>query len=166
MTNLAPNVIKYYNKATNNNFQLKTTPNNPNLHNFMSKPQKPFQPQRIQRTINQQSWIIFTLIFIGLGIDVYWQHKHFIITKNLLIGAILAWIGQLVFAKIALSITGIQHKKIVHRMYQASIAKWLITFIGFIIIFISLKPLSPLWLFLGYIILQISHAIITYRIKL
>lgn len=132
----------------------------------MSKPQKPFQPQTIQKAINQQSWIILALIFFGLGIDYYQQHNNFIITKNLLIGAILAWMGQLIFAKIALSVTGIHHRQIVHRMYQASIAKWIITFTGFIIIFINLKPLAPAWLFFGYIALQISHAIVNYRIKL
>lgn len=132
----------------------------------MSKPQPRLQPQKIQKAIYQQSWLIFGLVFIGIGLDFMLQKSHFTITKNLLVGALLAWIGQLLFAKIALSITGRHHRQIVHRMYQATLAKWFLTFIGFILIFIGLKPLAPVWLFLGYIILQISYAILSSRLKL
>lgn len=132
----------------------------------MPKPQKPFQPQKIQQAISRQSWLIFTLMLCGIILDTYLQQKNFIITKNVLIGAILAWIGQLIFAKIALSITGKQHRQIVHRMYQATIIKWLFSLIGFILIFMYLKPLSAIWVFSGYIALQIGYAITSYRLKL
>lgn len=161
MTNLAPNVINHYNKVIIKIFQPKLAPKN-----SMPKPQKPFQPQKIQQTINRQSWLIFILMLGGIGLDSYLQQKNFIITKNILIGSILAWLGQLIFAKIALGVTGRYHRKIVHRMYQASIVKWAFSLVGFTLIFIYLKPLSAIWVFLGYIILQISYAIMGYRLKL
>ncbi|ELA09540.1 ATP synthase subunit I [Moraxella macacae 0408225] len=132
----------------------------------MIKPQPRFQPYRIQKAINRQSWLVLALVFIGIGLDMVLAKTSFAISKNLLAGALLAWIGQLVFAKIALGVTGSKHKhKIVHRMYQATLAKWLITFIGFAGVFGGLKPLLAVWVFVGFIVLQISHILVSFRLQ-
>ncbi|WP_394262069.1 hypothetical protein [Moraxella boevrei] len=132
----------------------------------MTKPQPRFQPYHIQKAIGRQSWIILALVVIGIGLDIIFAKVGFVISKNLLAGAVLAWVGQLVFAKIALGVTGAsQQRQIVHRMYQATMVKWFITFVGFAGIFIGLKPLLAVWVFVGFIVLQISHAVLSFRLQ-
>ena len=124
----------------------------------MSKPAKPFDPQSIQQSINKQSWLILGLVAIGIAWDVWQGNSQYIVSKNLLAGS------EIIFAKISLSKSGYQQRRqIVHRFYQAHMAKWLLTIVGFALIFLLLKPLNAIAVFAGYLILQMSYLIITYR---
>ena len=85
-------------------------------------------------------------------------------SKNLLAGSVLGWVSQIIFAKISLSKSGYQQRRqIVHRFYQAHMAKWVLAIVGFALIFLLLKPLNAIAVFAGYLILQMSYLIITYR---
>lgn len=132
----------------------------------MSKPAKPFNPQSIQQAINKQSWLILGLVVIGVLSDT-WQHdSNYTISKNLLAGSVLGWVSQIIFAKISLSKTGYQQRRqIVNRFYQAHMTKWLVTIVGFALIFILLKPLNAMLVFIGYFVLQVSYIAITYQNK-
>ena len=130
----------------------------------MSKPAKPFDPQSIQQSINKQSWLILGLVAIGIVWDVWQGNSQYAVSKNLLAGSVLGWVSQIIFAKISLSKSGYQQRRqIVHRFYQAHMAKWLLTIAGFALIFLLLKPLNAIAVFAGYLILQMSYLIITYR---
>ena len=132
----------------------------------MSKPAKPFDPQSIQKSINKQSWLILGLVVIGVLLDIWQGNHNYAISKNLLAGSVLGWGSQLIFAKISLSKSGYQQRRqIVNRFYQAHMAKWLLTIVGFALIFMLLKPLNAMAVFLGYLALQVSYIIITYRNK-
>ena len=130
----------------------------------MSKPAKPFDPQSIQQSINKQSWLILGLVAIGIAWDVWQGNSQYAVSKNLLAGSVLGWVSQIIFAKISLSKSGYQQRRqIVHRFYQAHMTKWLLTIVGFALIFLLLKPLNAIAVFAGYLILQMSYLIITYR---
>lgn len=130
----------------------------------MSKPAKPFDPQSIQQSINKQSWLILGLVAIGIAWDVWQGNSQYAVSKNLLAGSVLGWVSQIIFAKISLSKSGYQQRRqIVHRFYQAHMAKWVLTIAGFALIFLLLKPLNAIAVFAGYLILQMSYLIITYR---
>ena len=130
----------------------------------MSKPAKPFDPQSIQQSINKQSWLILGLVAIGIVWDVWQGNSQYAVSKNLLAGSVLGWVSQIIFAKISLSKSGYQQRRqIVHRFYQAHMAKWVFTIVGFALIFLLLKPLNAIAVFAGYLILQMSYLIITYR---
>ena len=130
----------------------------------MSKPAKPFDPQSIQQSINKQSWLILGLVAIGIVWDVWQGNSQYAVSKNLLAGSVLGWVSQIIFAKISLSKSGYQQRRqIVHRFYQAHMAKWVLIIIGFALIFLLLKPLNAIAVFAGYLILQMSYLIITYR---
>ena len=130
----------------------------------MSKPAKPFDPQSIQQSINKQSWLILGLVAIGVALDVWQGNSQYVVSKNLLAGSVLGWVSQIIFAKISLSKSGYQQRRqIVHRFYQAHMVKWLLTIVGFALIFLLLKPLNAIAVFAGYLILQMSYLIITYR---
>ena len=130
----------------------------------MSKPAKPFDPQSIQQSINKQSWLILGLVAIGIAWDVWQGNSQYVVSKNLLAGSVLGWVSQIIFAKISLSKSGYQQRRqIVHRFYQAHMAKWVLIIVGFALIFLLLKPLNAIAVFAGYLILQMSYLIITYR---
>ena len=130
----------------------------------MSKPAKPFDPQSIQQSINKQSWLILGLVAIGVALDVWQGNSQYVVSKNLLAGSVLGWVSQIIFAKISLSKSGYQQRRqIVHRFYQAHMVKWLLTIVGFALIFLLLKPLNAIAVFAGYLILQVSYLILTYR---
>lgn len=130
----------------------------------MSKPAKPFDPQSIQQSINKQSWLILGLVAIGIALDVWQGNSQYTVSKNLLAGSVLGWVSQIIFAKISLSKSGYQQRRqIVHRFYQAHMAKWVLIIVGFALIFLLLKPLNAIAVFAGYLILQMSYLIITYR---
>ena len=130
----------------------------------MSKPAKPFDPQSIQQSINKQSWLILGLVAIGIALDVWQGNSQYTVSKNLLAGSVLGWVSQIIFAKISLSKSGYQQRRqIVHRFYHAHMAKWVLTIVGFALIFLLLKPLNAIAVFAGYLILQMSYLIITYR---
>ena len=130
----------------------------------MSKPAKPFDPQSIQQSINKQSWLILGLVAIGVALDVWQGSSQYAVSKNLLAGSVLGWVSHIIFAKISLSKSGYQQRRqIVHRFYQAHMAKWVLIIIGFALIFLLLKPLNAIAVFAGYLILQVSYLILTYR---
>lgn len=131
----------------------------------MSQPAKPFNPSRLSRTLTQQSWLVFAMIGIAVMAEASLNAANgFVISKNLLAGSVLAWLGQWVFAKIALSVSGYQQRRqVVHRFYVAQMAKWVISLIGFALIFKFLKPLNALWVFIGFMLIQFSHTLLMLR---
>ena len=132
----------------------------------MSKPAKPFDPQSIQKSIIQQSWLILGLVLIGVLLDHWQGTSHYVISKNLLAGSIIGWVSQIIFAKISLSKTGYQQRRqIVNRFYQAHLLKWLFTIVGFALTFIFLKPLNAIAIFVGYLVLQMSYVFLTFHKK-
>lgn len=133
----------------------------------MSQPAKPFQPQQLTQTLKRQSWVVLAIVLIGLGIDLIMGHQgEWVVTKNLLSGSVLAWVGQLIFAKIALGVSGARHRRqIVHRFYIGHMVKWVVSLVGFALIFIALKPLSALWVFAGFMLVQASYILWMYRFK-
>lgn len=129
-----------------------------------SRPAKPFQAHRLQRLAKYQAWVILAVLAIGLVVDNLWLNTQLNMSKNLLAGSVLAWIGQLIFAKISLQLSGYhQRRQIVHRFYLAHLTKWLVTLIGFIIIFTQLRPLLAGWVLLGFILLQFSYIMLIYQ---
>lgn len=132
----------------------------------MSKPAKPFDPHTIQQAINKQSWLILGLVVMAVLFDSWQGNGHYTISKNLLAGCVLGWVSQIIFAKISLSKSGYQQRRqIVNRFYQAHMVKWLLTIVGFALIFIYLRPLNAIAVFFGYLALQLSYIVITYRNK-
>ena len=53
---------------------------------------------------------------------------------------------------------------IVSQLYRGQMLKWLLTALGFAIIFITIQPLSALSLFLGFIVMQISQSVMLLRL--
>ncbi|MFW2177786.1 MULTISPECIES: ATP synthase subunit I [unclassified Moraxella] len=124
----------------------------------MTQPAKRFQAQPLFNILKQQAWVLFGVMIIALIIDFSLQQSQQLITKNVLAGGVLAWCTQYIFAKIALRQTGYrQRKQIVHNFYQAQAIKWGLVMLGFAFIFLTLKPLAPIYVLGAFILLQLTH---------
>ncbi|MGM8885117.1 ATP synthase subunit I [Psychrobacter sp. 1U2] len=132
----------------------------------MTKPAKRTQNQQISVYIKRQAWILFILIIITWLIDKIWMHSELLVAKSTAIGALLSFITQAVFAGFVFWHTGYRARlHIVSQLYRGQMAKWLLTLFGFALIFITIKPLSAPALFIGFMVMQISHSWMLWRIR-
>lgn len=132
----------------------------------MTKPAKRTQNQQISVYIKRQAWILFILIIITWLIDKIWLHSELLVAKSTAIGALLSFITQAVFAGFVFWHTGYRARlHIVSQLYRGQMAKWLLTLFGFALIFITIKPLSAPALFIGFMVMQISHSWMLWRIR-
>jgi len=132
----------------------------------MTKPAKRTQNQQISIYIKRQAWILFILIIITWLIDNIWLHSELLVAKSTAIGALLSFVTQAVFAGFVFWHTGYRARlHIVNQLYRGQMAKWLLTLFGFALIFITIKPLSAPALFIGFMVMQISHSWMLWRIR-
>tara|TARA_R110002096_G_scaffold44517_1_gene119636 strand:+ start:141 stop:581 length:441 start_codon:yes stop_codon:yes gene_type:complete len=132
----------------------------------MTKPAKRTQKDKIGIYIKRQAWILFILIIIAWIVDTIWLHSELTIAKSAAIGALLSFITQAVFAFFIFWYTGYRARQhIVSQLYRGQMSKWLLTVFGFALIFITVQPLSAPALFIGFMVMQISHSWMLWHIR-
>lgn len=132
----------------------------------MTKPAKRTQRDKIGLYIKRQAWILFILIVVISLLDVSWLHSNLSIAKSTAIGALLSFATQAVFAGFIFRHTGYRARQhIVRQLYRGQTAKWLLTVFGFALIFITIRPLSAPALFIGFMVMQISHSWMLWHIR-
>ncbi len=132
----------------------------------MTKPAKRTQRDKIGVYIKRQAWILFILIIFAWIIDVSWLGSDLVVAKSTAIGALLSFVTQAVFAGFIFWYTGYRARQhIVSQLYRGQMAKWLLTVFGFALIFITIRPLSAPALFIGFMVMQISHSWMLWHIR-
>lgn len=133
----------------------------------MTKPAKRTQKDKIGVYIKRQAWILFVLILVAWIIDSVWLNSsQLAIAKSTAIGALLSFVTQAVFAFFIFWYTGYRARQhIVSQLYRGQMAKWLLTVFGFALIFITVQPLSAPALFIGFMVMQISHSWMLWHIR-
>ncbi|MBD7947230.1 ATP synthase subunit I [Psychrobacter communis] len=135
----------------------------------MTKPAKRTQRDKIAIYLKRQAWILFILIVLGWIVDVTWLGNNgntLVIAKSNAIGALLSFAIQAVFAGFIFWYTGYRARRhIVSQLYRGQMVKWLLTVCGFALIFITIQPLSAPALFVGFMVMQISHSWMLWQIR-
>jgi ATP synthase protein I len=132
----------------------------------MSKPAKRTQKDQIGIYLKRQVWVLFSVIIIAWVLDSVWLHSDLVAAKSTAIGALLSFGTQAVFAGFIFWYTGYRARRhIVSQLYRGQMVKWLLTVFGFAVIFIIIRPLSAPALFIGFIIMQISHSWMLWYIR-
>lgn len=132
----------------------------------MTQPAKRTQTDKVARSVKGQLWVLFTLIVVAAIIDYVWFDNQKIWVRSLAVGAFLSYISQAIFAWFVFHRTGYQARRyIVQQLYRGQMLKWVITLSGFIIIFINIRPLSAPALFTGFMLMQISHSWMLWRLR-
>ncbi len=125
----------------------------------MTKPAKRTQTDKIGLYIKRQAWILFILIVSVSILDIAWLQSELIVAKSTAIGALLSFTSQAIFAIFVFWYTGYRARRhIVSQLYRGQTVKWLLTVFGFALIFITIRSLSAPALFIGFIVMQISHS--------
>ncbi|MBP2279807.1 ATP synthase protein I [Psychrobacter sp. PL19] len=126
----------------------------------MTKPAKRTQKDKIGIYLKRQAWILFILIIIASMLDIFWLHSALVVAKSSAIGALLSFATQAVFAGFIFWHSGYRARRhIVSQLYRGQMVKWLLTVLGFALIFITIQPLSAPALFVGFIVMQFSHTV-------
>ena len=133
----------------------------------MTKPAKRTQKDQIGIYIRRQAWILFIIILLVCIVDTLWfNSSQLLIAKSTAIGALLSFATQAVFAFFVFWYTGYRARQhIVSQLYRGQMAKWLLTMFGFALIFITVQPLSAPALFIGFMVMQISHSWMLWHIR-
>lgn len=132
----------------------------------MTRPAKRTQKDKIGIYLKRQAWILFILIVIAWLLDMSWLHSQLIVAKSTAIGALLSFATQAVFAGFIFWHTGYRARRhIVSQLYRGQMVKWLLTVFGFALIFITIQPLSAPALFIGFIVMQVSHSLMLSHIR-
>lgn len=118
----------------------------------ITKPAMLNQHQRIGQILRWQLWLIPVLAVVCVLV------KNVSVAQNTVAGASLAWLAQAVFAWFSFRYVGFQARKtIVQYFYRGQLLKWLVSMVGFTLLFIGLKPLMPAYVFIGYILMVFCH---------
>ena len=132
----------------------------------MTKPAKRNQKDKIGVYLRRQTWVLFIVIVAAWLVDISWFNSELIIAKSAALGGILSFITQMVFAIFMFSHTGYHARnRIVSQFFRGQALKWLLTVFGFALIFITIRPLSAPALFVGFIVMKISHVLMLSRMK-
>jgi ATP synthase protein I len=132
----------------------------------MTKPAKRTQKDKISIYLKRQAWVLFILIVIASMLDLFWLHSELVVAKSSAIGALLSFATQAVFAGFIFWHTGYRARRhIVSQLYRGQMVKWLLTVLGFALIFIMIQPLSAPALFVGFIVMQLSHSLMLSYIR-
>ena len=132
-------------------FPKRSRPNRPQLrHRAKINAQYMFK-----RLLSHISWLLLGMILIASVLDSVFWHSHYVISKSIAIGALLNGLTHLLFAWAVFRQTGSQARRhIVNNLYLGQMLKWVVTLVGFVLIFILVKPLSAIGLFFGFIMMQ------------
>lgn len=132
----------------------------------MTKPAKRTHRDKVAVALKRQLWVVFFLIVVTWIADQWWLHTQQLVVKSVALGALLSWLSQAVFAAFVFRYSGYQARRhIVNQLYRGQMMKWAVTLFGFALIFITIQPLSALVLFIGFMVMQVSHSWMLWQIK-
>lgn len=129
----------------------------------MTRPARQNQQTRIFALQRRQSWLVLLLICLSVGVDLVFG-QSLLVAKSLGLGVVLSYVAQSAFTFIAYRQTGAKARQaIMLNMYLGQMIKWLITLVGFALIFIFIKPIVALLVVVGYLIMQLTHIVVMWR---
>lgn len=110
-----------------------------------------------------QLWIS-QFCLLAVAILITWFTGYPVLAKSILIGGIIYWIPNAYFAFYAFRYRGAQATAYVLRsMYRGEFGKFVLTGVGFAIVFTSVEPLNPGGLFTAFIGMTVWQWLFTSR---
>ena len=99
-------------------------------------------------------WVLFGLVLAAILLDklLSWQG---IFAKSLCAGALLGYIMQWIFARLSYRHLRPKAAQATSDMYMAMMARWGVGIVGFILIFLLIKPIMGWAVFLGWGLMQL-----------
>lgn len=132
----------------------------------MTQPARQTHQAKIFALQKREIWGVLLLILSGLVVG-YVLGTPNLTAKSVAVGALLAYVAQAVFTFIAYRLTGAKARQaIVLHLYLGQMIKWVLTLLGFAFIFMTIKPINALAVFLGYLLMCVWHNVMMWRLKI
>lgn len=132
----------------------------------MSRPAQRNKKSAIYQAQMRQIWVVLGVMIFGFVLSYVMTDGDRLIAKGLSIGALIAFIGQLIFTRIAYHTVGAKHaRQIMLNTYLGFVIKWAATLALFAFVFLKIQPISTASVIIGYIILIISQNLVLIKIK-
>ncbi|OAV00821.1 MULTISPECIES: ATP synthase subunit I [Moraxella] len=132
----------------------------------MSRPAQRNKKSAIYKAQMRQIWAVLGVMIFGLVLSYVMADADRLIAKGLSIGALIAFIGQLIFTHIAYHTVGAKYaRQIMLNTYLGLVIKWATTLALFAFVFLKIQPISTVSVIIGYIILIISQNLVLIKIK-
>lgn len=94
-------------------------------------------------------------LMIPVSAFIAWTLKDWTAAKSIALGAFVCWLACSYFSWQSFRVAGARaSKQVLFNMYKGLMGKFAIVMIGFALILNSVKPLSPIALFCGFILVQ------------
>lgn len=108
----------------------------------------------IDRRLAKTLILLQALMIPVVGL-VAWLGWDLVVVKSAIAGAIVCWLASCYFAWQSFRVAGATaSKQVLANMYKGMIGKFVIVIVGFIFILTSVKPISGIALFCGFILIQ------------
>lgn len=131
----------------------------------MTQPARQHHQAQIFATQKKQLWVVFLLILASGAMGAIFGQAH-LTAKSVAAGAVLAFVAQSAFTFIAYRVTGAKARQVIMlNMYLGQMVKWVITLIGFALIFKMAMPIHALLVFLGYFAMIVAHIVMMWHLK-
>lgn len=99
--------------------------------------------------------VLLQACMIPVAALIAWGIKDKTAALSAALGALVCWFAHCYFAWQSFRMAGARaSKQVLLNMYRGMLGKFAIVIIGFIVILSSVKPLSPVALFCGFILVQ------------
>lgn len=126
----------------------------------MNAPARQNQQARIFALQRQQSWLVLLLICFGIVVDKVLGYL-LLVAKSFGLGVLLFYVAQSAFTFVAYRHAGVKARQtIMLNMYLGQIIKWLITLVGFAMIFVFAKPMIAVVVVVGYLVMQLACIVV------
>lgn len=136
------------------------------MSEMMTQPAKRDGKNKVMQAMQREKWVLLWLVLGVSLLNVAINYQQLTMAKSFVLGAVLSYLSQLVFAMIVFKYhSGRAGRQIVNHLYLGVMVKWLISLSGFAAVFIFIKPLSPLAVFAGYLLMQAVHVYVMWRIS-
>ncbi len=114
----------------------------------------------------RQLWPLIALVVLAVIISLITADAQWLIAKGAAAGAVLSFVAQSAFTVVAYHTVGARYaKQIMLNTYLGMAIKWLISIVGFALIFLVFTPIHAPSVIAGFIFMQISQVIGLMRLK-
>ncbi len=99
--------------------------------------------------------VFLQALMIPVSALIAWAVKDLTAAYSAALGALVCWLASVYFSWQSFRAAGARaSKQVLSNMYRGLLGKFAIVIVGFILILSNVKPLSPVALFCGFILVQ------------
>ncbi len=129
----------------------------------MTQPAPDSQIHKLKTTLRLLSWVLFGVIMFAIGVDMVLA-KQGALARATSLGACLGFVMHAVFGLLSHRRRRPKANQMLGDMWLGLLGKWTVAIVGFVVIFGYIKVGLPMFVFVGFIIMQLAITVSLYRL--